>query len=70
MMSDDTIVRIILAVFVAMCVFQVIYPEWAWWIEHGMPKDVEPSDAGVLFTRIGGVICAIFGIIMFFMTFN
>lgn len=70
MMSDDAIVRIILAVVVLAGVLQVIFPEWAWWIEHGMPKDVEPSDAGVLFTRIGGVICAIIGIIIFFTTFN
>lgn len=70
MMSDDAIIRIILAVVVLAGVLQVIYPEWAWWIEHGMPKDVEPSGAGVLFTRIGGVICAIIGIIIFFTTFN
>lgn len=49
---------------------QVIFPEQAWRIEHGMPKDAEPSDAGILFTRIGGVILAIIGIIMFFISFN
>lgn len=70
MMSDDAIVRIILAVVVLAGVLQVIFPEQAWWIEHGMPKDTEPSDAGILFTRIGGVIFAIIGVIIFFNSFN
>lgn len=59
-----------MAVFALAGVLQVIFPEQAWRIEHGMPKDAEPSDAGILFTRIGGVILAIIGIIMFFISFN
>lgn len=51
-------------------VLQVIFPEYTWWIEHGMPKDVEPSDAGVPVTRIVGAIPAIIGIIILFTTFN
>lgn len=70
MMSDEAIIRIFMAVFALAGVLQVIFPEQAWWIEHGMPKDAEPSDAGILFTRIGGVILAIIGIIMFFISFN
>ena len=70
MTSDDNIIRILLAVFTAMCVLQVIFPEQAWWIEHGMPKDTEPSDAGICVTRIGGAILAIIGVIMFFISFN
>lgn len=70
MMPDEAIIRIFMAVFALAGVLQVIFPEQAWWIEHGMPKDAEPSDAGILFTRIGGVILAIIGIIMFFISFN
>lgn len=70
MMSDDTIRKIyslvIPSVVVLIGVLQVIFPEDAWWIEHGMPKDVEPSDAGILFTRIGGIVFVIFGVILFF----
>lgn len=74
MMSDDTIRKIyslvIPALVVLIGVLQVIFPEQAWWIEHGMPKDAEPSDAGVLVTRIGGIILAIIGVIIFFISFN
>lgn len=70
MMSDDGIIRMLLAVFTVMCVLQVIFPKQAWWIEHGMPRDTEPSDAGILVTRIGGIILAIIGVIMFFISFN
>lgn len=74
MMSDDTIRKIyslvIPSLFVLIGVFQVIFPEQAWWIEHGMPKDTEPPDAGILVTRIGGIILAIIGVIIFFISFN
>lgn len=70
MMSDGVIIKIFLAVFIAMFVLQAIFPEQAWWIEHGMPKDTEPSDAGILVTRIGGIILAIIGVILFFNSFN
>lgn len=73
-MSDDTIRKIyslvIPALVVLIGVLQVIFPEQAWWIEHGMPKDAEPSDAGVLVTRMGGIILAIIGVIIFFNLFN
>lgn len=71
MMSDDTIRKIyslmIPALVILIGVLQVIFPEQAWWIEHGMPKDTEPSDAGVLFTKIGGIIFVIIGVILFFL---
>lgn len=74
MMSDDVIRKIyslvIPLIVVLIGVLQVIFPEYAWWIEHGMPKDVEPSDAGVLFTRIGGIVLAIMGVIFFFALFS
>lgn len=70
MMSDDIIRKIYSlvfpALFVLIGVLQVVFPEEAWWIEHGMPKNTEPSDAGILFTKIGGIIFAIVGIIIFF----
>lgn len=73
MMSDDIIRKIyslaIPLIFVLIGVLQVIFPEYAWWIEHGMPKDVEPSDAGILFTRIGGIVLVIIGVIFFFAMF-
>lgn len=70
MISDAVIIKIILAVFALAGVLQAVFPEEAWWIEHGMPKDTEPSDAGILFTRIGGVILAIIGAVMFFISLN
>lgn len=73
MMSDDIIRKIysvvIPSIVVLTGVLQVIFPEYAWWIEHGMPKDVEPSDTGILFTRIGGIVFAIIGVIFFFAMF-
>lgn len=73
MMSDDTIRKIyslvIPVIVVLIGVFQVIFPEYAWRIEHGMPKNAEPSDAGILFTRIGGIVFVIFGVILFFAVF-
>lgn len=69
MMSDDTIRKIyslaIPLIVVLIGVLQIIFPEYAWWIEHGMPKNAEPSDAGILFTRIGGIVIAIIGVIFF-----
>lgn len=62
------LIRIFLVIFVIIGVLRVIFPEYAWWIEHGMPKDVEPSDGGVLITRIGGVVGVIAGVIFFLMT--
>ena len=55
----------ILVIFAILGVLQAIFPEYAWWFEHGMPKDVEPSDGGILVTRIGGIFISIIAIIMF-----
>lgn len=70
MMTDGSIIKIVLVIFTVMSVLQAVYPENAWWIEHGMPKDAEPSDAGILVTRISGIFLAIIGVIMFFISFN
>lgn len=70
MISDAAVIKIILAVFALAGILQVIFPEEAWWIEHGMPNDTEPSDAGILVTRIGGALLAIIGSVMFFTSFN
>lgn len=73
MMSDDIIRKIyslvIPLIVVLIGVLQVIFPEYAWWIEHGMPKNADPSDAGILFTRVGGIVFAIIGVIFFFAWF-
>lgn len=70
MTSDESIISAVLVIFTVMSVLQVIFPEKAWWIEHGMPKDSEPSDAGILVTRLGGIFLAVIGVIMFFISFN
>ena len=70
MISEYGIVRIFLVIFVLIFFLQAIFPEYAWRIEHGMPKDVEPSDGGILLTRIGGIFCAILGVIFFFATLS
>ncbi|MCM1024268.1 MAG: hypothetical protein NC395_09440 [Prevotella sp.] len=61
-------VSIFLVIFIILGVLQVIFPEYAWWFEHGMPKNAEPSDGGILMTRIGGVFLAVLGVIMFLIT--
>ena len=66
MMSEYVIAGIFLVIFVLIFVLQAVFPEYARWIEHGMPKDVEPSDGGILATRIGGIFCAVLGVIFFF----
>ena len=42
MMSEYVIAGIFLVIFVLIFVLQAVFPEYARWIEHGMPKDVEP----------------------------
>lgn len=42
-------------------------PYSAWYISYGWRyKDAEPSDAALLFTRIGGIACILFGLFAFF----
>ncbi|MDE6710346.1 MAG: hypothetical protein K2J76_07640 [Oscillospiraceae bacterium] len=60
----------ILLILAILGVLQAIFPEYAWWLNHGMPKDTEPSDAGILVTRIGGILFAIICVIFFFISLN
>ncbi len=62
-------IRIFLAIFAIIGVLHIFFPEYAWWFDHGMPKDVEPSDFGVLVTRIAGICAVVFCIFLFFATF-
>lgn len=70
MITDDDIIKIFLIIFIVMGVLQAVYPEKAWWIEHGMPQNEEPSDAGILTTRITGIVLAIIGVVFFVISFN
>lgn len=70
MITDDDIIKIFLIIFIVMGVLQAVYPEKAWWIEHGMPKNDEPSDAGILTTRVTGIVLAIIGVLFFVISFN
>lgn len=67
MIIDNGLGTVFLAIFIALGVFQVFFPEKAWQIEHGFPQNDEPSDAGILFTRICGIVFIIFGIGLLFM---
>ncbi len=66
--NTDGISRVFLFIFIILAVLTAVFPEYAWWIEHGMPKDSEPSDAGILVTRLGGIFCAIIGVIILVIT--
>ena len=68
-MNDDGIARIFLIIFIVLNVLRAFFPEYAWWIEHGMPKDAEPSDSGVFVMRLGGIGLAVLGCIFLFITF-
>lgn len=50
--------------------FGAIYPEAYWHLSHlfrsWQYESIEPSDAGIIWTRIGGILCIIMGIILFF----
>lgn len=63
MIKFKTFFCIALAIF---GIFSIINPELAWWIEHGMPKNDEPSEIGEDVTRIGGIIAVIAAVIIFF----
>lgn len=62
-------IRIFLVIFAIIGILHIFFPEYAWWFDHGMPKDVEPSDFGVLATRIAGICAVVFCIFLFFATF-
>ena len=56
--------------FIGLGAFGAVFPEAAWHLEHIFKswqyESVEPSSAGITWTRIGGILCIIMGIILFF----
>ncbi|MBE5785252.1 MAG: hypothetical protein E7330_05570 [Clostridiales bacterium] len=52
---------------IAIGAFSIASPETAWQMEYGWRyKDAEPSEAALLWNRIGGMITVIFGIFIMF----
>ncbi len=63
MLSDTAIKFIFALIFVAVGVLSIIFPEYAWYLAHGIwDKNAEPTDASGVIIRIGGVIIAAVGI--------
>lgn len=51
----------------ALGLFEAVFPKAAWYLGYGWRyKDAEPSDAALLFGRVGGVIVIVIGFIMMF----
>lgn len=54
--------------------FGAIFPRAAWELEHLFKSwqyySYEPSDAGLMMTRVGGIICIVAGVILFFVGWN
>ena len=60
-----TAARMIFAIFTIAGILTAIFPDKAWYLEHGMwYKDSEPTDDALLFTRIGGAALTVLGIFM------
>ena len=46
-------------------IFNIALPDVAWYLQYGWRyKDAEPSDAALVFNRIGGVAAIIMAVIM------
>lgn len=49
------------AVFIILGILIAIFPEYAWYLSRGIwYKDSEPTDFALTFTRISGIIFALF----------
>ena len=58
----ETFGTIFLIIFILAGILSAIFPEYAWYIRHGIwYKDSEPTDDALLFTRLGGIALAVFG---------
>lgn len=45
--------------------FNLITPETSWYLKYGWRyKDAEPSEAAIVFGRIGGVVAILIGIVL------
>lgn len=64
--EEFAVVKVFLVVFVILEILQAVFPEYARRIEHGMPKDEEPSDEGIFLVRAVGIFFAAAGAVMFF----
>jgi len=54
-------------ILIALGLFELLAPEASWYISHGWKyKDAEPSEAALVFTRIGGGIVIAVAIILLF----
>lgn len=63
--SVDFLVKIFLAIFVLLGILSAVFPDYAWYIQHGMwYKDSEPTDEALLAARIGGIVFAVIGGLM------
>lgn len=52
-------------VLIALGIFDVAFPRASWYLGYGWRyKDAEPSDAALIFARVGGVIVIVVGIIL------
>ena len=63
----DTFGTIFLVIFILAGILTIIFPEYAWYLRHGIwYKDSEPTDDALLFTRIGGAALTAIGLFMIF----
>lgn len=60
--------RILIAlVLLALGIFSIVSPETAWMLGHGWRyRDAEPSDMALTANRIGGVVCILVAVLVFF----
>ena len=61
----ETFGTIFLVIFILAGILTIIFPDKAWYLEHGMwHNDSEPTDGALLFTRIGGIVLVVIGLFM------
>lgn len=59
----ETFGTIFFIIFIIAGILTAIFPEYAWYLRHGIwYKDSEPTEDALLFTRIGGAALSVLGV--------
>ena len=59
----ETFGTVFFIIFILAGILSAIFPEYAWYLRHGIwYKDSEPSDDALFFTRLGSIALAVLGI--------
>ena len=52
-------------ILIALSVVEIVFPQGLWYLRYGWHfKNAEPSEAALIFTRVGGVVGSILGVVL------